>query len=146
MMMTRWGGWFCSFEWQPFVLTWFQQEWVSILMRMELGMFRFDHDLFNHFKTGLLYPLPLIFIQPGNPSTETCSLMYRFIPPCLKLSCPSSHSWSSESCGDAVVLKQLAFSSCETNPTEGNLRSFHKARNKCVYSQESQKTCFQSQE
>uniref|UniRef100_UPI00358E7CBC lys-63-specific deubiquitinase-like n=1 Tax=Myxine glutinosa TaxID=7769 RepID=UPI00358E7CBC len=37
--------------------------------------------------------------------------MHRFIPSCLQLSSPSSCSWYPESCGDAVALKQLAFSS-----------------------------------
>ena len=49
-----------------------------------------------------------------------------------ELSSPSSRPWFTEACGEAVVLKQLAFASWKANPTEGNLSSFHKARNKCV--------------
>ena len=60
------------------------------------------------------------------------SLMHRFIPSHLQLSYLSSRSWYTESCGEAVVLKRLAFSSWKANPTEGNLRSFHKACSKCV--------------
>ena len=58
--------------------------------------------------------------------------MHRLISSCLQLSDPSSHSLYSESCGEAVALKQLAFSSWKAKSTEGNFRSFHKARNKCV--------------
>uniref|UniRef100_A0A8C4PWQ9 Solute carrier family 48 member 1a n=1 Tax=Eptatretus burgeri TaxID=7764 RepID=A0A8C4PWQ9_EPTBU len=36
--------------------------------------------------------------------------MHNFIPSRLQLSYPSSHFWFSESCGEAVALKQLAFS------------------------------------
>ena len=60
------------------------------------------------------------------------SLIHRFIPSRLQLSYPSSRPWFTEACGEAVVLKQLAFVSWKANPTEGNLSSFHKARNKCV--------------
>ena len=59
------------------------------------------------------------------------SLMHRLIPSHLQLSYPSSRPWITEACGEAVV-KQLAFASWKANPTEGNLNSFHKARNKCV--------------
>ena len=58
--------------------------------------------------------------------------MHRFIPSRVQLSYPSSRPWYTEACGEAVVLKQLAFASWKANPTEGNLSSFHKARNKCV--------------
>uniref|UniRef100_A0A8C4QIL8 AVL9 homolog (S. cerevisiase) n=1 Tax=Eptatretus burgeri TaxID=7764 RepID=A0A8C4QIL8_EPTBU len=57
-----------------------------------------------------------------------------FILSCLQLSYPSSHSWYSESCGEAVALKQFSFSFWKANLTEGNLRSFHKARNECASS------------
>ena len=60
------------------------------------------------------------------------SLMHRFNPSRLQLSYPSSHPWYTEACGEAVVLKQLAFASWKANPTEGNLSSFHKSRNKCI--------------
>ena len=60
------------------------------------------------------------------------SLIHRFIPFHLQLSYPSSHPWFTGACGEAVVLKQLAFASWKANPTEGNLSSFHKAQNKCV--------------
>ncbi len=60
------------------------------------------------------------------------SLMHRFIPSHLQLSDPSSHPWVTEAGGESSVLKQLAFASWKANPTEGNLSSFHKARNKCV--------------
>ena len=60
------------------------------------------------------------------------SRMHRFIPSRLQLAYPSSHPWFTEACGEAVVLKQLAFASWKANPTEGNLSSFHKAQNKCV--------------
>ena len=39
------------------------------------------------------------------------SLMHRFIPSRLQLSYPSSLPWLTEACGEAVVLKQLAFAS-----------------------------------
>ena len=55
------------------------------------------------------------------------------LPVALK-SHPSSRPWFTEACGETVVLKQLAFSSWKANPTEGNLSSFHKARNKSVSS------------
>ena len=58
--------------------------------------------------------------------------MHRFIPSRLQLSYPSLRPWFTEACGEAVVLKQLAFASWKANPTEGNLSSFHEARNKCV--------------
>ena len=60
------------------------------------------------------------------------SLTHRFIPSRLQLSYPSSCKWYTEDCGKEVVLNQLAFTSWKANPTEGNLSSFHKARNKCV--------------
>ena len=37
--------------------------------------------------------------------------MHRFIPFRLQLSYPSSRPWYTEACGEAVVLKQLAFTS-----------------------------------
>jgi len=86
----------------------------------------------SHFRTGLLYPPPLILIQPENSSTETCSLPCTDSSNLVQLSNPSSHSWSSESCDEAVAFKQLAFSSWKVNLTEGNLRSFHKAQQVCV--------------
>ena len=58
--------------------------------------------------------------------------MHRFIPSRLQLSYPSSRPWFTEACGEAVVLKQLAFASWKANLTEGNLSSFHKAQNKSV--------------
>ena len=58
--------------------------------------------------------------------------MHKFIPSRLQLFYPSSRPWYTETCGKAVVLKQLAFASWKANLTEGNLSSFHKARNKCV--------------
>ena len=67
------------------------------------------------------------FIQRYLPS-----LMHRFIPSRLQLSYPSSHPWYTEACGKEVVLKQLVFASWKANPTEGNLSSIHKARNKCL--------------
>ena len=71
------------------------------------------------------------------------SLMHRFITSHLQLSYPSSHPWYTEACGEAVGLKQLAFASWKTNPTEGNLSSFHKASQQvCVYPEESQETMF----
>ena len=60
------------------------------------------------------------------------SLMHRSIPSHLQLSYPSSHPRYSQSCGEEVALKQLAFSSWKINLTNGNLRSFHKACNKCM--------------
>ena len=60
------------------------------------------------------------------------SLRHRFIPSHLQLSNSSFRPWYNEACGEAVVLKQLAFASWKANPTESNLSSFHKARNKCV--------------
>ena len=48
--------------------------------------------------------------------------MHKLIPSRLQLSYPSFHSWYSESCGEAVALKQRAISSWKANPTEGNLR------------------------
>ena len=58
--------------------------------------------------------------------------MHRFIPSRLPLSYPSSRPWYTDTYGEAVALKQLAFASWKANPTEGNLGSFHKARNKYV--------------
>ena len=58
--------------------------------------------------------------------------MHRFIVSRLQLSYPFSRPWVTEACGEAVVLKQLAFASWKANPTEGNLSSFQKAQNKCV--------------
>ena len=58
--------------------------------------------------------------------------MHRLIHSRLQFSYPSSSPWFTEACSEAVVLKQLAFASWKANPTEGNLSSFHKARNKCV--------------
>ena len=58
--------------------------------------------------------------------------MHRFIPSCLPLSYPSSHPWYTESCGEAIALKQLAFSSWKANSTKGKLSAVQKARNKCV--------------
>ena len=58
--------------------------------------------------------------------------MHRFIPSHLQLSYASSCSWYAEACGKAVVLKQLASTPWKSNPTKGNLSSFHKASNKCV--------------
>ena len=43
------------------------------------------------------------------------SLMYRLIPFHLQLSYPSSHPWYTESCGESVALKELAFSSWKAN-------------------------------
>ena len=60
------------------------------------------------------------------------SQMHRFIPHHLQLSYPFSCSWYSKSSGEAVALKRIALSSWKANLTEGNLRSFHKACNKCV--------------
>ena len=60
------------------------------------------------------------------------SLLHRFIASRLPLSYPFSRLWFTEACGKAVVLKQLAFASWKANPTQGDLSSFHKARNKCV--------------
>ena len=60
------------------------------------------------------------------------SLMHGFIPSHLQLSYPSSNPWYTEGCGEAVVLKQLAFTSWKAIPTEGNLSSFHKARKQCM--------------
>ena len=74
----------------------------------------------------------LILIQIGNSSPITCTLVCTDSSHLVQLSYPSSHSWYSESCGEEVALKQLAFSSWKANPTEGNHRSCHKARNKCV--------------
>ena len=54
--------------------------------------------------------------------TSLLSLMYRFIAPCLQLAYLSSCPWCTESCGEAVAFKQLAFSSWKANLTEGNLR------------------------
>ena len=61
------------------------------------------------------------------------SLMHRFIPSRLQLSYRSSHPWYTEACGETVVLKQLSVTSWKANPTESNLSSFYKARNKCMY-------------
>ena len=86
-----------------------------------------------HFSTGLLYP-PLLMLTPQFSAeeflgflrcTDGSHLVFIYLH-------PSSHSWFSESCGEAVALIQLTFSSSKASPREGNLRSFHKARNKCV--------------
>ena len=60
--------------------------------------------------------------------------MHRLIPSYLQTQYQSSHPWYTESCGEAVALKQLTFSSWKASLNEGNLGSFHKARNKCVSS------------
>ena len=59
--------------------------------------------------------------------------MHRFIPSRLQLSFTSTRPWYTEACSEAVVLKELGFASGKANPTEGNLSSFHKALNKCVF-------------
>ena len=70
------------------------------------------------------------------------------MPSHLQLSYSSSHPWYTESCGEAVTLKQLAFSSWKANLTKGNLSEVQKVvQQVCVDSQESQKiTSVQLQE
>ena len=56
------------------------------------------------------------------------SLTHRFIPFHLQLSYPFYRQWYTEVCGEADILKQLAFASWKANPTEGNLSSSTKLR------------------
>jgi len=83
-----------------------------------------------------LCPTPVIvFLSNGKDYAEPIS---------SSVSYPSSLPWYTEAGGEAVVLKQIAFASWKANTTEGNLSSFHKARNKCVYPEESHEaTIFQ---
>ena len=59
--------------------------------------------------------LPSLFsptsTHPGNSFKEICSFMHIFIPSHLQLSYPSSCPWHTEACGEALVMKQLAFAS-----------------------------------
>ena len=55
--------------------------------------------------------------------------MHWFIPSPLRQSYPFSRATYTESCGEAVVVKRLAFSTWKANPTEGK---FHEKKNKMV--------------
>ena len=62
------------------------------------------------------------------------SLIHRSIPSRLQSSHPYSCPWYTEFHGEAIALKQLAFSSWKSNLTKDNFGSFHKAHNKCLSS------------